>query len=184
MDKKIITLGGSSETGKTTMYKALERREGERYRFVPDTLSPLLAAYPCAEFEPYVMQAIFKQAIAEHVVNLKSHDGRPVICDTGLIDLASRAQFILETRDFVWLNRHMKEQEHIPQLYVKLPLHVVPTDITEGHQYNQHHRIDRTLRKNDQVEVAKVPATIHAFEARYNKVLWLIERFVASDRST
>lgn len=51
MDKKIITLGGSFETGKTTMYEALKSRKGEQYRFVPDTLSPLLEAYPCAEFE-------------------------------------------------------------------------------------------------------------------------------------
>lgn len=180
---KVVTLGGSFETGKTTLYEALEKREGSRYRFVPDITKKLLEDHPCAKNEPYVLQEIYKEAIGQIVAAIKSNDGRTVICDTGLVDVAAQAQFVLETRDFVWLNRHMQDQERNQNMYIKLPLHVIPTDLCQGVQYNQHHRIDRVLRKNTEIDVQRVPAAIHAFESRYNKVLWLIQRFAASDKS-
>jgi predicted ATPase len=176
---KLITLGGTEETGKTTLYETLERREGEKYHYIPDNVKRLITEHPTAVSDVYVMQEVFKEAIAEYIVGVQNARGRTVISDTGLIDLAAKAQFVLETQDFVWLNRYMKDFEKHDQLYIKLPVHVVPTEIEDGVQYNLHHRIDRTLRKNPKTQVSRVPQTLHSFQRRYYHVLSLIERFGA-----
>lgn len=174
---KIFTLGGSFETGKTQIFERIQAQKKDAWQFVPDITKQLLTEHPTAFSDIEVMQEVLREAICATVVAIKNKDGRPMICDGSILDIAARGQFILDTQDYVFLQKHIRAMDDAKNtVYIQLPLTAIPTSIPPEIQYEQHHRINRILRKNHGIEVERVSPVIQTFQNRYNRVMGIIRK--------
>ena len=158
---KVLVLGGAFSTGKSTIMQQLREDFGEKYRYIMDGGRQMLELYAggrtpenlSQEELEYVQRAIMHYYIHEEKEALK--DGRYIIADGSLIEVAAYSQFVLNHKDFQRLDAELRYRSFKNTYnYVKFPA-TLPIEY-DGVRHSDYEdrdlidkRIDRVLARND-----------------------------------
>jgi len=184
----ILVLGGAFSTGKSTMLEQLQADFGEKYHYIMDGGRAALQEVAQGRTPEKLTQEELTQVqrlVIDHYVDAEAAipQGKLTIADGSLIEAAAYSQFILPTKDMVYLNALLRYRDwHQTYTYVKFPP-VLPIEY-DGVRHSDYdnqvlidQRIDRVLAKNSFPVVRIVSDEFVLRYAQVLRTLFTVEQY-------
>lgn len=184
----ILVLGGAFSTGKSTMLEQLRADFGDKYHYILDGGRAALQEVAQGRVPEKLSQEELTQVqrlVIEHYVEAEAAipPGKLAIADGCLIEAAAYSQFVLPTKDMVYLNALLRHRDwHQTYTYVKFPpiLPIEYDGVRHSDYENQvliDQRLERVLAKNSFPVIRIVSDEFVLRYAQVLRTLFTVEQY-------